>query len=88
MHKEFLYQFSDFHEQYSRFICLVPFLPSYVLEAGCLYSSFFCNLFPIIVKVFCTYYNSGLCLGSRIGDRNVLSLLRYVACFGGGGGDI
>jgi len=61
-----------------------PFsLHMFVREAGCLYTFCFFPLFPITVEVFFTYYNSGICLGSHIGDRNVLSLLRYMACFGG-----
>jgi hypothetical protein len=65
--------------------CILPFLPSYVRAWGGLliYCLFF--LFPIIVKVFFTYYNSGICLGSHICDRNVPSLLRYVVCFRGVG---
>jgi hypothetical protein len=48
-----------------------------------------CILFsPIFntLEVFFAYYNDDIYLGSHIDDRNVLSVLRYMACFGGGGG--
>jgi hypothetical protein len=79
-HKEFLYQLSDFHWHYSCFICLLP------SSLGiCLCTSVYFSFLYISNnrKVFFAYCNNDICLGSHFGDRNVLSLLRYMTCFGG-----